>query len=134
PVEPRAHAAPAPAFARVVVVLHRARFDLEIRELQLLPEPIDDIVDLELQDELITALLVATGALRRRAVARLDELIAGLAGALAYAFGLLGVAQAQARVLEEADGNLDGAVGARQELAPRDQLGEFVAHGRAHLV
>jgi hypothetical protein len=93
PVEPRADAATAPAFARVVVVLDRALLDLEVRQLQLLPEPIDDVVDLELEDELITALLVAAGAFCRLAVARRHELVAGLAGALADALRLLGVAQ-----------------------------------------
>src|SRR5688572_1281526 len=134
PVEPRAHAAAAPAFARVIVVLDGPRLDLQVRQLQLLPEPVDDVVDLELQDELVAALLVAARALRRRSVARLDELVAGLAGALADAFGLLGVAQAQARVLEETNRDLDRAIGARQELAARDELGQLVADGRAHLV
>ena len=134
PVEPRAHAAPAPALARVVVLAHRAALDLEVRELQLLPEPIDDVVDLELEHELVAALVVAALAFARVAVRRIREHVAGLAVALADAAALARVAQAEARVLEETDRHLDGAVGAWQHVAVRDQLGQLLADGGTNLV
>jgi hypothetical protein len=53
---------------------------------------------------------------------------------LAHAFGLVGVAEPEPGVLEKADRNLDGAIGARQEIAACDQLGQPVADGRADFV
>src|SRR5690606_5667697 len=117
PVEPRSHAAAVPAFARVVVLAQAARLDLEIRQLQLFPEPVDDVVDLELEDELIAALVVAARTLARTALRRPREHVARLAVTLADALRLVLAAQPEAPVLEKAYGDLDRRIGTREDVA-----------------
>src|SRR5262249_40904135 len=62
------------------------------------------------------------------------EHVAGLAVALADAGALIRVPQTEARMLEEADRNLDGAVGARQNVAVRDELRQLLADRGTNLV
>src|SRR5918998_4147 len=59
-IEPRAHAALVPAFADELVVFDAPRvFRLQVRELELLPQPVEDVLDLELEHELKVALAAA---------------------------------------------------------------------------
>src|SRR5690606_13871580 len=129
------HAAAVPSLPGVVLLAQRAGLELQVRELQLLPEPIDDVVDLELEHELVAALLVAALALAAAfRAARGRELVAGLRVALADAGALALVAQAEPGMLEEADRHLNRPVAARENVDLRDQVGELLAHRRAHFV
>src|SRR5690606_19233914 len=111
-----------------------ARLDLEIRQLQLFPEPVDDVVDLELEDELIAALVVAARTLARAALRRPREHVARLAVTLADALRLVLAAQPEAPVLEKAYGDLDRRIGTREDVALRDELGQPLADCGTHLV
>src|SRR5205814_4509636 len=63
-IEPGGRAAPVPALAHVVGIVERRRASrLELGELQLLPQPVDDLVDLQLDHEADLAVL---GAARLR--------------------------------------------------------------------
>src|SRR5205085_7118391 len=69
PIEAGARAALVPALAHVVGVVHRRVAPrLELGELELLPEPVDDLVDLQLDHEadlaFAGAALAAVGAAR----------------------------------------------------------------------
>jgi hypothetical protein len=132
-VEARAHAAPAPALAREVLVAQGAGLDLQVGQLELFPQPIDDVVDLELEHELIAAFVVTPGAFAV-ALRGPREHVAGLAVALADTLALAGLAQPEPRMLEEVHGHLHRAVGTRHHLAVRDELGKLLADGGAHFV
>src|SRR5512145_199423 len=101
-VEARARAALVPAFADVVGLIQRRRaLGLEVRELELLPQPVDDLIDLELDHE-------ADFAVARAGLATLvvffacgAQHVARLALALTGAGMRVGIEQAEARVLEE---------------------------------
>ena len=110
PIEPRARAAPVPAFAHPVRLVRGADARLEIRQLHLLPEPVDDVVDLELEQELHFAFVLPARALLARAAlaVRALQYIAGLGFALARAFLVLRAAQAEVIVLEHAHGHAHG--------------------------
>src|SRR5205823_78809 len=103
PIEPRARAALVPAFADVLGLVHgRDALGLELRQLQLLPQPVDDLVDLQLDHE---ADLAVAGAARLALLlaffpSGLQD-VAGLAAALAGALLYLRLGEPQARVLEE---------------------------------
>src|SRR4029077_19565471 len=86
-VEARACPATVPAFAYPIGLARWVGPRLEIRQLHFLPEPIDDVVDLELQQQLHLALVAPAGTLLAgSAVARgVGEHIAGLRLALASA-------------------------------------------------
>src|SRR4029077_20301041 len=96
-VEPRAGAAPIPALAHPFTLGGRAGARLEVRQLHLLPQPVDDVVDLELEQELHAAVIAAAAALLTRALvlARIGEHVPGLGLALAGALLLLGIAQSE---------------------------------------
>src|SRR5207248_10530835 len=98
-------AALVPAFARVFVLIHgRRALRLELRELELFPQPVDDLVELELDDEADLAIVGAAGLSLLAAffAAGLQD-VARLATSLARALVDLGFGEAQARVLEELD-------------------------------
>src|SRR5690606_4583906 len=134
-VEARPHAAAVPTLPRVVLLAHRAALHRQVRQLQLLPEPIDDVVYLELEHELVAAVLVAAFALAvALAVPRRRELVAGLRVALADTGALPLVAQPEARMLEEPDRHLNGAVAAREDVDLRDQVRQLLADRVSHLV
>jgi hypothetical protein len=61
--EPRS--ATIPSLANELVVLGAAGPRLEVRQLHLFPEPVDDVVDLELEHVLDAAVLVAAAATTR---------------------------------------------------------------------
>src|SRR3970282_2976152 len=113
--------------AREILVLEAPFLALEIRKLELLPEPIDDIVDPKLQHELVPALVIAAFALLVALLgARRDENVAGLTLALSYAARRIVVAQPKAVVLEEADGYAQRARGAAPEhVELGDELGKL---------
>src|SRR5207247_5221820 len=101
----RARAALVPAFADVFGLVHRrAALGLELRELELLPQPVDDLVELELHDE---ADLAVVGAARLALLAAFLaaglQHIAGLAAPLARALLHRSVGEPQPRVPEELD-------------------------------
>src|SRR5438105_6495349 len=102
-VEARARAALVPAFAHVLVLVHGSgALGLELGELQLLPEPVDDLVDLELDDEADLAFAGAPLApLRVAFLAPGLQDVAGLALALARALVHLRVGEAKPRMLQE---------------------------------
>jgi hypothetical protein len=127
-IEARARAALVPAFARVLVLIHGCRaLGLELGKLELLPQPVDDLVELELDDEANLAVVRAAGlALLTAFFASGLEDVAGLAASLAGALVDLGFGEAQPRMLEEFDRYRHRAaartghqVGARQELGQR---------------
>src|SRR5688572_15905215 len=83
-IQPGAGAAPVPAFAHEFVVARAAGASLEVGELHLLPEPVDDVVDLELEHVLDAAVFVAAATASGGAFAlsgRADA-VPGLSGSL----------------------------------------------------
>src|SRR5574341_426708 len=136
-VEAGAGAALVPALAHVVgLVQRRGAPGLELRELELLPEPVDDLIDLELDDELDFAVARAAGpAFGIALFARRLQHVAGRALALAGAGPGLRIEQAKARVLEELDGHDDRAVfRPADEVRSREELGQALLDRRAHLL
>src|SRR5262249_5980447 len=111
-IQARARAAPVPAFAHVVGLVHgRGALRLEVGELQLLPDPVDALLELHLDHE--AALAVLGAARLRLGVALLAPLlqhVAGLALALPGALLRARVGEAETRVLEELDRHHHGAV------------------------
>src|SRR5205085_5721848 len=101
-VEARARAALVPALAHVFGLVHgRGALGLEFRKLQLFPQPVDDLVDLQLDHEADLAVAGATGLAGFAAfLAPGLQDVAGLAPALARALLPLPVRKPQARVLE----------------------------------
>src|SRR5437016_1770539 len=63
PVESRACSAPIPTFAYPVGLLGGPHARLEVGKLHFLPQPIDDIVDLEFEQQLHFALVLAASSL-----------------------------------------------------------------------
>src|SRR5580658_2161604 len=55
--------APVPALANPLAVLGGPGARLEVRQLHLLPDPVDDVVDLELEQQLHLAVVATAGAL-----------------------------------------------------------------------
>src|SRR5690606_1210850 len=109
PVEARARAAPVPSLARPVGFLGRADARLQVRKLHLLPEPADDVVDLDLEEQLQLAFLAPAGTLARALIARRRaEHIARLHVALADALGLVRSPEPEVVVLEDPHGNPHG--------------------------
>src|SRR4029077_13746614 len=78
-VEARARATAVPALADPVGLLRRPDARLEVRQLHLLPHPVDDVVDLELEQQLDLALIAPAGALLARSplFARIGEHVPG---------------------------------------------------------
>src|SRR5262249_22284225 len=90
PIEPRSRATPVPPFADPVCVLRGADARLEVRQLHLLPQPVDDVVDLDLEQELDLTFVLTARALVVRAtiLARIGEHVARLGFALTHSLGL----------------------------------------------
>src|SRR6185437_12328583 len=95
PVESGAGAAAIPALTHPVGLLGGTDARLEVGELHLLPQPVDDVVDLEFQQQLHLALVLPSRTLLARTtlLGRIGEHIAGLGLALAGALLLLRPAQ-----------------------------------------
>src|SRR5581483_8560940 len=95
PVESRAGAAPIPAFTYPVALLGRSDTRLQVGKLHLLPQPVDDVIDLELEQELDFTLVLAAAALLARAalLRRIGEHITRLGLALSGALLLLRTTQ-----------------------------------------
>ncbi len=135
-VEPRARAAAVPAFARPVVVARLAGSILEVRQLHLLPQPVDDVVDLELEGVLDAAVLVAAAAAAaalRGIRARVDA-VAGPCGALADAFDLVRRTQPESVVLEHPHRHAHRRAAAGQHVGAGDHLRQVGANGVADLL
>src|SRR6185312_2345686 len=131
-----ARGAPVPALADPVAVVGRTGARLEIGQLHLLPQPVDDVVDLELEQQLHLALVTAAGALLARSLVarRIGEHVAGLGLALARALLLLGTAQPEVIVLEHAHRHAHGAGAVIDDFAAGDDVGEIGAHRLADLL
>src|SRR5439155_26149890 len=120
PVEPRADAALADAFAHdLVLVDGSARLGFEIGQLELLPQPVDEIIELELDHQLEFALAgTALAGLVARAGLRGSQDVADFSLALARAAFRLGIREPEPRMLEHAHRNPYGALGGiRDEVA-----------------
>src|SRR5262245_41472742 len=136
PVEARSRAALVPALAHEIGLVHRRRAArLELGELQLFPQPVDDLVDLQLDHE--TDLAVAGPALARIGAgfaSRLQD-FAGLAAPLARALLDDRVGEAQPRVLHELDRHHYRAAGrAGHQVRAGEQLGQPALYGFANLL
>src|SRR5207237_2527927 len=109
---------------------------LELGQLQLLPEPVDDLVDLELDDEADLAFAGAPLApLRVAFLAPGLQDVAGLALALARALVHLRVGEAKPRMLQELYRHGDRAVARPgHEVGIRQELGQALLHRIAHLL
>src|SRR4029077_20590939 len=89
-VQARARAALVPALAHVVGLVHGgAALGLELRQLRSLPQPVDDLVDLQLDDEADlalagAALLAGLGAVLAPLLQHVARLAAPLARALLH--------------------------------------------------
>src|SRR5690606_28284068 len=107
-VEARARAAPVPALTRPVRLVGRADPRLQVRQPHLLPEPVDDVVDLDLEHELQLPVFSAARTLASALVAgRRAEHVARLHVALADAVRLARAPQAEVVVLEDPHRNAD---------------------------
>src|SRR5699024_1620470 len=97
---------------------------LEVGQLQLVPDPVDDILDLEFQHEAQFTVAAAAGtrlALALRLALAVD--VAGFAGTLADAGFLFRAAQPEAVVFEETYGYPDRAVRrAAENIGAGDQV------------
>src|SRR6185503_10912380 len=62
-IEPRARAPAVPAFANPVGFVGGADASLEIGKLHFFPQPVDDVVDLQLEQELNLAVVLSAGTL-----------------------------------------------------------------------
>src|SRR5262249_9640246 len=125
-----------PALTYPVALIRGPGARLEVRQLHLLPEPVDDVVDLELQQQLHAAVIAAALALLARALVAvgIGEPVARLGLALAGPLPLLGTAQAEVVVLEHAHRHAHGARTLVDEVTTGDDLGKIGAHGLAHLL
>src|SRR5262249_28579748 len=94
PVEPGARAAPIPTLTHPVGLLGGADARLEVGKLHLFPQPIDDVVDLEFEQELDFTLVLAARSFLARPplLGRVGKYIARLGFSLAGALLLLGAA------------------------------------------
>src|SRR5262249_15129784 len=135
-IEPRTRAASIPAFANPVRFFGRADARLQIRQLHLFPEPVDDVVDLELQHELDFAFVLSARALLARSTLTLRSLqnVARLRSALAGTLLLLRFAQTEVIVLEHAHRNAHGLRRVVDDIGARNDLREVLAHGVAHFL
>ena len=136
PVEPRARAAPVPALADPVAVVGGPGARLEVRQLHLLPDPVDDVVDLELEQQLHLAFITSARALLAGSLVarRIGQYVAGLGLALARALGFFRASQAEMVVLEHAHRHAHRACAAVDDVAAGDDLGQIGAHRLAHLL
>ncbi len=136
PVQARARAAPIPPFTDPVRILGRTHARLQIGQLHLFPEPVDDVVDLDLQHELNLTLVLTTGPLLARALigARIGQHVPGLGSALTDTLGLAGSPQPKVVVLEHAHRDAYGARAVVDDFAARDDLRQMLAHRFAHLL
>jgi hypothetical protein len=135
-VQPGARAALVPAFALVVGLFHRVGAPgLQVGQLELLPQPVDDLVDLHLDHEAHFAVCRAAGVRAGAVVARGPQHVARLALALARALLARRLEQAQARVLEDLHRHQHAAIGRlADDVVAGEQVGQALAHRRAHLL
>ena len=124
------------SFADVVWFIHRrGALGLELRQLQFLPQPVDDLVDLQLDDEPDLAVAGAAGAaLLVALIARRLQHVARLSFALAGALLRLRLGKAKTRVLEELDRDRDGAVAGPLWDRARQEIRQAFLHRRAHFL
>src|SRR5687768_2896477 len=135
-IQAGARAALVPAFAYVVGLVHGPRaLGLQLGKLELFPQPVDDLVDLELHHEADLAVAGAAAFARLAAffLARLQH-VARLAAALARALAGLRVEQPEARVLEKLDRHRHGAVRPRDQVRAGEEVGQALLDRRAHLL
>src|SRR6185437_120335 len=136
PIEPGAGTAAIPTLTHPVGIFRRPDASLEVGELHLLPQPVDDVVDLEFEQQLHLALLLPSRTLLARTtlLGRIGEHIAGLGLALAGALLLLRRAQTKVIVLQHADRHPHGARAAVDQLPARDDLRQVLPHRLADLL
>src|SRR5690606_8553016 len=135
PIEARARAAPVPALARPVVLFRLALLCLQIRQLHLVPEPVDDVVDAKLERVLDGAVFVAAlAALLLAFLLRAADAIAGLGLPLPDALLLVRVAEPEAIVFEHPHRHAHRARASAQDIGPCDDLRQVLAHRFANLL
>src|SRR6202035_3301722 len=101
-VESRACCTPLPTFARPVGLVGGSHARLQVGKLHFFPQPIDDVVDLEFEQQLYFTLVLAAGTLLAGTalLGRIGKYIAWLGFALSGALLLLGAAQTEVIVLQ----------------------------------
>jgi hypothetical protein len=130
----RRERAPIPTFAHPVRFVGRPDARLQVGELHLLPQPVDDVVDLEFEQELDFTLILAARALfAGTALLRgIGKYIARLGFALAGTLLLFGTAQAEVIVLEHSHGDAHSARAFVDDIRARDDLWQVLANRLAH--
>src|SRR6266513_4857131 len=130
PVEARACTMAVPALADPVGFLGRPHARLEVGQLHRLPQPVDDVVDLELEQQLHFALVAPSGSLFTlpRLAPGSGKHVPRLGLALARALLFLRAPQAEVIVLEHAHRHAYRAGAAVDDVAAGDDLGEIGAH------
>ena len=115
------------AFAHVLRLLHAVGGSgLEIGELQLFPQPVEDVVDFELENEFEAAFSAARTAVAAAARGGGSQHVAGFrALALSHARLRIAVRETESIVLEKFYRHLDGAIlGLGEYIRSRDQIGQ----------
>src|SRR5579863_163604 len=135
-IEPRARAATIPPLPYPVGFLRWTDARLQVGKLHLLPEPIHDVVDLELEKKLDLALVLTARAFLTGAAltARIGEHISGLGFALPRALLLLGATQPEMVMLEHAHGDAHGTRALVDDITAGNNLRKMLANGLAHLL
>jgi len=136
PVQPRAGAVLVPAFAHHVGLVQRGlAARLEFRQLELLPHPVQQLIDGKLHQQRDGAILVAGMVVVVQIVIGAAQQIARLGRTLAGA-GCAGAAgEPEARMLKQAQRHLHAALAvARHQIRSGDRVRQMLAHGLAHLV
>src|SRR5690606_1942952 len=135
PVEPRACAAPIPAFARPVRLLGSADSRLQVRQLHFLPQPVDDVVDLDLEEQLQLAFVASARALARALIARRRaEHVARLDVALADPLCFARASQLEVIVLEDTYRHPHGARALVDHFPTGNDLRQVLAYRVADLL
>src|ERR1700746_1141405 len=138
-IEPGPDAASARAFANDLLVFDRgAGLRAEIRKLELVGEPIDDVGNLAFEQQPEIAAVLAALAFAAAAVdgcVRRTQRVAGFGLALSRPGLLAGIREAKARVLEKPDRYLDGArVRLGHVIAVGEQIDQLLPDRLAHLL
>ena len=134
--EPGTSAASIPTFADPVRLLGRSHAGLQVGKLHLLPQPVDNVIDLEFEQELDFALVLATLALLARPplLGGIRKYIAWLGFALTGSLLLLGAPQPEVIVFEHPDGDAHSARALVDDIRAGNNLRQMLANRLADLL
>jgi hypothetical protein len=135
-IQAGAGAAPVPAFAHPVAVVGRPNARLQVRQLHFLPQPVDDVVDLDLQHQLDATIALTALTFLRTLAGRtaIGQYVAGFRLALAHALGITRVEQPEMVVLQHPHRHPHGARRIIDHIAVGDDLRQVLTDGLAHLL